>query len=43
MTSNEPMQLGPWRGGLVALPEPVTPGMSVDSPEAVCEDLPENP
>lgn len=31
MTTHEPMLLSPWRGGLVALPEPVTPGMSVQN------------
>lgn len=28
---NEPMMLSPWRGDLVPLPEPVTPGMSVQN------------
>lgn len=31
MATHEPVLLSPWRGGLVALPEPVTPGMSVQN------------
>lgn len=31
MATREPVLLSPWRGGLVALPEPVTPGMSVQN------------
>lgn len=31
MTTHEPILLSPWRGGLVPLPEPVTPGMSVQN------------
>lgn len=31
MTTDEPMLLSPQRGDLVPLPEPVTPGMSVQN------------
>lgn len=54
MTINEPMMLSPWRGDLVPLLEPVTPGISVQNSWVlevmlsrptgkVCEDLPETP